>query len=739
MADDLGSMVVSFVADLSGLEQGVAQAAQQLNTVEDAATKMAQAFTSVPSYNAGNAITDVDVAQAKLTLIESKVNESRAELQKLQGAADAGQAVTGIPEATANLVLLERSAQEARAQLQELQNPVEPNPFLTAIGSMGAGLLNFVNTVGNTIQNLQMLGQTAMWVSQQLLGPAAQAEQTGVAFDTLMGNTKAATDELSKLNDFAAKTPFQTQDIDDAAEKMIAFGFNTQSVIPDITAIGDSLSALGKSSPAYLSNMVDLFGKIQASGKLTSVDMLQMSSYGIPAWKMLSEQMGIPVTKLQDMVSKGLVPADVAIKGLKDGMEKTFGGGMAKQADTLNGQMSTLQSNATMAWNAFLGVQGGQVVKGSLFDMVEQGLGKIGNMLSNPAFQKFAATMGKDVGESIQKAGAFLSGTLLPPLDHLGEALTPIVKPMADWAVKNDILGKSMKGLGDGVGLLVKGLGETIDDVAKVVEFFEKNQVAGDILIGVMAGLVVGIIAFNANALIAAIVSIPAIVIGWGAWAIGALAAAAATLAAIWPFILIGAIVAAVVVGIILAIQHWGAITNWFHVMWIMVWTAVSVFFEKLWYGMVDNVEKAMGWIGDKLQQAGKGLYDLFIQPFVDGYTFISNIFGGIGKLIEDVTHGNFTALAGDLHSLGIPGFAGGVQNFGGGLAMVGENGPELVSLPRGSSVYSNSQTSAMLSGGGSTQGGDQTIYVMLDSEVLAQAIGQKQQRLIYLRTGVSI
>lgn len=34
-----------------------------------------------------------------------------------------------------------------------------------------------------------------------------------------------------------------------------------------------------------------------------------------------------------------------------------------------------------------------------------------------------------------------------------------------------------------------------------------------------------------------------------------------------------------------------------------------------------------------------------------------------------------------------VPGFASGVQNFGGGLAMVGERGPELVNLPRGSDV----------------------------------------------------
>jgi hypothetical protein len=37
-----------------------------------------------------------------------------------------------------------------------------------------------------------------------------------------------------------------------------------------------------------------------------------------------------------------------------------------------------------------------------------------------------------------------------------------------------------------------------------------------------------------------------------------------------------------------------------------------------------------------------------------------------------------------------IPGFASGVDNFGGGMAMVGEEGPELLNLPRGSSITPN-------------------------------------------------
>ena len=45
-----------------------------------------------------------------------------------------------------------------------------------------------------------------------------------------------------------------------------------------------------------------------------------------------------------------------------------------------------------------------------------------------------------------------------------------------------------------------------------------------------------------------------------------------------------------------------------------------------------------------------------------------------------------------------IPGFAGGVTDFGGGLAMVGEVGRELVQLPQGSNVITNQNTESIIS-----------------------------------------
>ena len=84
------------------------------------------------------------------------------------------------------------------------------------------------------------------------------------------------------------------------------------------------------------------------------------------------------------------------------------------------------------------------------------------------------------------------------------------------------------------------------------------------------------------------------------------------------------------------------------------------------------------------------------------------------------------------ISGLGIPGFANGVENFSGGLAMVGEAGPELVRLPRNSSVIPSAKTSAMLSSsGGGGSSGPTVIKVYIDGQQVHSAVQAQQSRYV--------
>jgi hypothetical protein len=79
------------------------------------------------------------------------------------------------------------------------------------------------------------------------------------------------------------------------------------------------------------------------------------------------------------------------------------------------------------------------------------------------------------------------------------------------------------------------------------------------------------------------------------------------------------------------------------------------------------------------------------------------------------------------MHDAHVPGFALGTNFAPGGLTLVGENGPELVNLPRGSQVLNNRETNQTLSGGGGasvTINGGLHVHNEMDEQRLIRNLG---------------
>ena len=89
-----------------------------------------------------------------------------------------------------------------------------------------------------------------------------------------------------------------------------------------------------------------------------------------------------------------------------------------------------------------------------------------------------------------------------------------------------------------------------------------------------------------------------------------------------------------------------------------------------------------------------------------------------LGSVVEKIATptSRFTSLG----KGGLPGLANGTSNFAGGLAIVGEQGPELVDLPTGSAVIPNDR----IGGGGVTV--NVTGNVVRDEQALADKIEEQ-------------
>lgn len=170
----------------------------------------------------------------------------------------------------------------------------------------------------------------------------AQMEQARIAFTSMLGSAEAADVFLRKLYDFAAKTPFEFPELLDASKLMLAYGFAAGDVLPIMEAVGNATAALGLGAEG-INRIIRALGQMRAKGKLSAEEMRQLTEAGVPAWEMLAEAMGKTTAEVMDMQSKGLIPADRAIKMLVEGMNKRFPDMMAQMENTWEGVTSTIK------------------------------------------------------------------------------------------------------------------------------------------------------------------------------------------------------------------------------------------------------------------------------------------------------------------------------------------------------------------------------------------------------------
>lgn len=160
------------------------------------------------------------------------------------------------------------------------------------------------------------------------------------------------------------------------------------------------------------------------------------------------------------------------------------------------------------------------------------------------------------------------------------------------------------------------------------------------------------------------------------------------------PWLLIGAAIAAVIAGVILAVKNWGAISSWFSGVWNGALNAVKGWFSGAadwisdkWNGLIGWFKKVPGYIGDAI----KGVTDFITAPFRQAFNALASLWnrsiGGLSFTVPDWVPG----IGGKGITLpNLPMLATGGYIQQGGLAIVGERGPEIVNLPTGSKVNAN-------------------------------------------------
>ena len=153
-----------------------------------------------------------------------------------------------------------------------------------------------------------------------------------IGFETMLGSPDAANKMMRDINAFAIETPFETMDIVNNVQQMLAMGFAAEDALPYLEKIGNTAAATGKGSEG-ISRITTALGQMRMKGRVSAEEMLQLTEGGVKAWDYLAAGVGKSTAEVQDMVSKGLIPVDDAIGYIIDGMGE-FDGMMQKTAST---------------------------------------------------------------------------------------------------------------------------------------------------------------------------------------------------------------------------------------------------------------------------------------------------------------------------------------------------------------------------------------------------------------------
>lgn len=208
------------------------------------------------------------------------------------------------------------------------------------------------------------------------LKAAAGAEQTRVAFTTMLGSAEKADTFIRDLVAFAKSTPFTLQGLEVAAKQLLAYGIAQEDILPDLKALGDIASGVGMDK---LPNLILAFGQMKTATKLTGMELRQFTEAGVPLLDEIAKASGTTAAAIKKAMEDGAGPSfEVARQALVNLSSEggRFNNLMGEQALTLAGKWSNLAD----AWDIFLRGQGAKIIEwGKAF--VDVGINIVTNVL----------------------------------------------------------------------------------------------------------------------------------------------------------------------------------------------------------------------------------------------------------------------------------------------------------------------------------------------------------------------
>jgi len=267
--------------------------------------------------------------------ITSELNRVQSGMDRLSGKTEKASAATDRQT---------RATTAQRSALSRLTTQLTSTD--SAVGRLGKRMSGMVDSAGQKFFRWIRYGAAGLFAlgARSAFQFASSVEQASASLTNLLGSSSAANALIAQLKTFATKTPFNFDSLVSSAQQLVAIGISADRVIPTMQSLGDATSALGGGND-LLARMIKNLGQINAAGKVSTRDMNDFATAGLPIWDLMSKKLGITTAQLRDMIGTAGGGQEVfrrlgGTQGITDLIGSRFTGAMDAQSKTFKGVLS---------------------------------------------------------------------------------------------------------------------------------------------------------------------------------------------------------------------------------------------------------------------------------------------------------------------------------------------------------------------------------------------------------------
>ena len=172
---------------------------------------------------------------------------------------------------------------------------------------------------------------------------AADAEQTAVSFEVMLGSAERARDMLGQLKAYADKSPFSGADTNNFAKMLLNYGVSGEKILPTIRMLGD----VAAGDKEKFEGLARAFGQMSSTGRLMGQDLNQFINAGFNPLQEIAAKTGESMAALKKRMEDGGIASDEVAQAFVRATSEggRFYGMTERQSRTLAGQWSTFRDN----------------------------------------------------------------------------------------------------------------------------------------------------------------------------------------------------------------------------------------------------------------------------------------------------------------------------------------------------------------------------------------------------------